>query len=79
MPGTSRDEWFDQVAENLYAPVPEKQSQKLDVKTYSQRLANLHKYLKNLDDIQFVETADKMAEYIIKNVPAFSLFATHIQ
>jgi len=73
------DEWFDQVAENLYAAIPEKQLQKLDVKTYVHRLASLHKHLKTLNDIQFVETADKMAEYIIKSVPAFSIFATHIQ
>lgn len=73
------NEWFDQVSENLYAAGPERQSQKLDVKTYVQRLTILHKHLKSLNDIQFVETADKMAEYIIRNVPTFSIFATHIQ
>lgn len=66
-----------QLLQNFFAAVPEEEKNNDSIRLYVQRLNALPIAIRKLSDMDLIKNAGKMAGYIIKNNPEYSVFQIH--
>ena len=67
----------NQLLQNFFAAVPEEEKNEDSIRLYVQRLNVLPIAIRKLSDMDLIKNAGKMAGYIIKNNPEYSVFQIH--
>ena len=67
----------NQLLQNFFAAVPEEEKNEDSIRLYVQRLKVLPIAIRKLSDMDLIKNAGKMAGYIIKNNPEYSVFQIH--
>jgi len=67
----------NQLLQNFFAAVPEEVKNEDSIRLYVQRLNVLPIAIRKLSDMDLIKNAGKMAGYIIKNNPEYSVFQIH--